>query len=140
VTLRKSIPSELSPTRYFLGTTLPTETLVADRLLIAAGVRSSWARRRKIAFAELLNELWVLPPARTSMSSRVQQAFQSEGLDMPRSGIVSLSINDHEVGSRPPPLLTWVILRLAASTRSQSNLWKSFGLRMSLRPKVAPVR
>jgi len=31
-------------------------------ILVAAGARSPWARRRRIELAELVNESWVLPP------------------------------------------------------------------------------
>ena len=38
------------------------EILYAPSLVVVAGSRSPWARRRRIALAELVNEPWVLPP------------------------------------------------------------------------------
>ena len=39
------------------------KTLYEDRLQIVAGVDNPWARRRKIALSDLVNERWCLPSA-----------------------------------------------------------------------------
>ena len=41
---------------------LDTEVLFHDRHFVVAGSRSRWARRRKVALSELVNEPWILPP------------------------------------------------------------------------------
>src|SRR5882762_8821712 len=38
------------------------EFLFEDSYVVAAGAQSPWARRRRIALAQLINEQWVLPP------------------------------------------------------------------------------
>jgi len=57
---------------------------------IVAGARSPWARRRKIALPDLVNESWVLPPAAGSRAaSVVTNAFRAHGLDRPRTTVVA---------------------------------------------------
>jgi hypothetical protein len=38
------------------------EFLFDEPYVFAAGVQSSWVRRRRIELAELVSELWTLPP------------------------------------------------------------------------------
>jgi DNA-binding transcriptional LysR family regulator len=52
--------------------------------LVVAGARSPWARRRRIELAELVNELWVLPPASGPIGSVAAEAFRASGLAYPR--------------------------------------------------------
>ena len=42
------------------------------------------ARRRKVAFADLANEAWVLPPPESGLGSVAREAFRASGLDYPR--------------------------------------------------------
>jgi DNA-binding transcriptional LysR family regulator len=46
-------------------------------------------RRRRIEIAELVNELWVLPPADSVIGSIVKDAFRASGLDYPRVSVVT---------------------------------------------------
>jgi DNA-binding transcriptional LysR family regulator len=64
---------------------LDAEVLFNDETLVAAAVESQWARRRKIDLAELANEHWILPPASTTNSMVVLEAFRSRGLTPPKS-------------------------------------------------------
>jgi DNA-binding transcriptional LysR family regulator len=49
-------------------------------ILVAAGARSPWARRRRIELAELVNESWVLPPPDSLIWPLVMEAFRDSGL------------------------------------------------------------
>jgi DNA-binding transcriptional LysR family regulator len=60
-----------------------TDALYEDRLQIVVGVDSGWARRRKIALADLVNERWCLPPADHPVGAMVQEAFRRNGLPPP---------------------------------------------------------
>lgn len=71
---------------------LTVETLLHDRLVVAAGAHGKWARRRKIDLAELTDEPWVLAPPGTWNYACVAEAFAMRGLSMPRLGLVSLSV------------------------------------------------
>jgi len=56
-----------------------------DSLVVAAGAQDPWARRRKVALAELANESWTLPPPTSVVGSIVMEAFRASGLDYPRT-------------------------------------------------------
>src|SRR5262249_12289781 len=49
----------------------------------------SWARRRRIAFAELLKEPWVLPPPGSEIASIAREAFRAYGVDYPRTTVIT---------------------------------------------------
>jgi DNA-binding transcriptional LysR family regulator len=63
------------------------EVLFEDRLVVVAGARSPWARRRKIELPELMQERWLLLPANNVLSSLIAQAFHAHGLDLPKESV-----------------------------------------------------
>jgi DNA-binding transcriptional LysR family regulator len=63
---------------------LEFEILYDPSLVVIAGSRSPWARRRRIALAELINEPWVLPPPKGIMGPAYLDVFRASGLDHPR--------------------------------------------------------
>src|SRR5262249_6614313 len=66
------------------------ELLFDESCVVAAGAQSPWARRRKIAFAELVNEPWVLPPRGSGVVGPVvAEAFGAAGLDYPGSTVAT---------------------------------------------------
>ena len=65
------------------------EFLFDDSYVVAAGAQNQWARRRRIEIAELVNELWVLPPPDSVIGSIVMDAFRAGGLDYPRVSVVT---------------------------------------------------
>jgi DNA-binding transcriptional LysR family regulator len=56
------------------------EFLFDDSSVVAAGAQSPWARRRRIEFAELLKESWVLPPPGSEIASIAKEAFRANGV------------------------------------------------------------
>ena len=66
---------------------LHAETLYDDAYVIVAGAQSSWARRRRIELADLMDEPWVLPPSDSAVGSIFFQAFRARGLDYPRVAV-----------------------------------------------------
>ena len=70
---------------------LNVEVLFDDRLVIGAGIRSPWARRRKIELAELINEAWILAPPDTTNYRVITEAFRERGLGVPRIALKTLS-------------------------------------------------
>src|SRR6266566_2878913 len=56
-------------------------------LLVAAGARSPWARRRRIELAELANEPWVLSPPHAGIGLVVKEVFRTSGLAYPRTTV-----------------------------------------------------
>jgi DNA-binding transcriptional LysR family regulator len=70
---------------------LNVEVLFDDRLVIAAGMGSRWARRRKIELAELIDEAWILAPPDTTNYRIITEAFRQRGLGVPRIALKTLS-------------------------------------------------
>jgi DNA-binding transcriptional LysR family regulator len=67
------------------------EFLFEDSFVVAAGAKSPWVRRRRIALAELANEPWVLPPSESLIGAVAMDAFRASGLDFPRATVVTLT-------------------------------------------------
>ena len=65
------------------------EFLFDDSYVVAAGAQNQWVRRRRIEIAELVNELWVLPPPDSVIGSIVMDAFRATGLEYPRVSVVT---------------------------------------------------
>ena len=61
--------------------------------LLVASSRSPWARRRKVALAELINEPWIHMPPDNVISSLVAAAFRRQGLGVPQETVTSLSMH-----------------------------------------------
>jgi DNA-binding transcriptional LysR family regulator len=60
------------------------EILFDDSLVVAVGAQSPWARRRRIALADLVGESWALPPPETAIGAAALEAFRASGVDFPR--------------------------------------------------------
>jgi DNA-binding transcriptional LysR family regulator len=69
------------------------EKLYDDPFVVVASAQNPWARRRSIKLAELMNELWALPPPESALASVIMEAFRASGLDYPRA---TVSVFAHE--------------------------------------------
>jgi len=74
------------------GNDVNVEYLFDDHLVIVAGLRSRWARRRKIDLAELHAERWMLGTPNTANYAHIAEAFRARGLDMPKVALETLSV------------------------------------------------
>ncbi len=63
------------------------EVLYDEPLVVLAGAKSPWARRRKVELAELMEAAWTLPPLESLYGSLVAEAFNSVGLNVPRASV-----------------------------------------------------
>src|SRR5689334_14911451 len=68
---------------------LDFQFLFDDSSIVAAGSQNRWVRRRRIEFAELLKESWVLPPPGSEIASIAVEAFRASGVDYPRTTVVT---------------------------------------------------
>ena len=69
-----------------------SEWLYDDPLVVAAGVQSPWARRRRIMLSELVNECWLFPQSESDMiASRIKEAFRASGLNVPRATLTTVA-------------------------------------------------
>ena len=70
------------------------DVLFDDDLVVVVGMRSPWARRRRIDLAELAHEQWILPPAPESWGYKtLANAFHVRGLGPPIISVNTLSIH-----------------------------------------------
>jgi DNA-binding transcriptional LysR family regulator len=72
---------------------LAAQILFHDRLYVVADAKNPWARRRRIALAELKDEPWILPPPDVWTGSLVADAFRRCGLEPPRITVRSPSLH-----------------------------------------------
>jgi DNA-binding transcriptional LysR family regulator len=63
------------------------EPLYDPSLVVMAGSRSPWARRRRIALVDLIDEPWVLPPPEGIMGPAYLEVFRASGLERPRIAV-----------------------------------------------------
>jgi DNA-binding transcriptional LysR family regulator len=76
-----------------LSDDLDLEILFEDELVLAAGLQSRWARRRKLELAELISAPWLLTAADTWNLLRVEEAFQASRLNMPKVTLTTFSVH-----------------------------------------------
>jgi DNA-binding transcriptional LysR family regulator len=77
--------------RPFMEDDLVAEILFDEPFQVVAGAQSTWARRRHIELADLVDEPWVLPPYDSVPGSFILEIFRANKLQPPSPGIVSLS-------------------------------------------------
>ena len=63
------------------------EILDDEPLVVLAGAKSPWARRRKVELVELMDAAWTLPPLESLYGSLVAEAFHGAGLNVPRASV-----------------------------------------------------
>jgi DNA-binding transcriptional LysR family regulator len=68
------------------------EVLFHDRIIVVAGPKSRWARRRKVELSELADEPWCLPPSDTLVGAFIADAFRTSGMKFPPRGVAMGSI------------------------------------------------
>ena len=71
---------------------LAAEVLYDDRLFVVVGAGSAWARRRKVALADLAGEPWVNAPSDSIVGSYLAEVFAAQGLSAPKVSVVSFSM------------------------------------------------
>jgi DNA-binding transcriptional LysR family regulator len=69
------------------------EILFPDPLIVVAGQGNPLTRRRKIEFAELMDEPWTIQPSDNFFGSLVAEAFRSVGFAPPRLTVATTSFN-----------------------------------------------
>jgi DNA-binding transcriptional LysR family regulator len=81
------------PSDGYLTKNLKAEVLFNDRLCLAVGLQSQWARRRKISLAELVNEPWIIMPLGAPGGISLVDLFQRNGLEVPKVSVTTFSIH-----------------------------------------------
>jgi DNA-binding transcriptional LysR family regulator len=70
-----------------VGDHLDADLLYEEPLVVVAGARNPWSRRRRIALADLTNSMWTLPPLDSLYGAVVVEAFGAHGLEVPRATV-----------------------------------------------------
>jgi DNA-binding transcriptional LysR family regulator len=71
------------------------EILFHDRHVPIADARSSWARRRKLTWAEVSDAPWVAAPPEFAVWDYVVSAFEAAGIQPPRVTVATMSLPTH---------------------------------------------
>jgi DNA-binding transcriptional LysR family regulator len=96
---------------------LAVEVLYQDRMFVVAAADSPWARRRKLALADLADAPWVNAPPDSIVGSYLADIFAAQGLGPPRISTVSFSMylrNTLLASGRYVALLPGSVLRFSA--------------------------
>jgi len=73
------------------GGEFESTVLFRDELVAVCGANSKWARRRKVALGELIDEPWCIPPPDSPVGSQFIAAFRAAGLEPPRRTVSGFS-------------------------------------------------
>jgi len=68
---------------------LHAEPLFQDPHVVVAGIQNPWIRRRRLTLGDLMDEQWTLPPPDSPYGAVVSEAFRANGLQLPRTVVVS---------------------------------------------------
>ena len=68
------------------------EVLYDNPYFVAAGAKNPWVRRRRVELAELVAELWVLPPLGSRLGSLTRDIFDAQELPYPRASVVATAL------------------------------------------------
>jgi DNA-binding transcriptional LysR family regulator len=79
-------------TSDILGSDVKAEFLFDDHLVVVAGPKTQWARRRKIELAELVGERWILGPPNTASYADTTAVFRARRISVPKVALESLSV------------------------------------------------
>jgi len=121
--------------RTFVADELNIEVLLHDPHYVVVGARSPWARRRKIALADLMNEPWIFPPNHVVMGL-IKEAFEANHLEAPEERVTAASIllrNQLLATGRFLTMLPDSVLRYTATQ------WSLKSLPIDLRIKPWPI-
>lgn len=110
---------------------LDVEVLGQDRHFVVAGTKSRWARKRKIALSELVNEPWIFPSTQV-IRALIAEAFGAAGLAIPREKVSagSIVLRNHLLATgRFLDVLPDSVLRLNAKQWSLKALPVALGVK-----------
>jgi DNA-binding transcriptional LysR family regulator len=72
-----------------------TKVLFQEPVFVTSRQNNKLTRRRKVSLAEIAGEAWSLPPPGAIGHSALKAAFDAAGLNMPRSTVVTFSLQMH---------------------------------------------
>ena len=104
---------------------IAAEPLYNERMLVVAGKDTTWSRRRRMSWSELLDAPWILSPVEVTRESPFTEALSNLGASLPSNLIVSASLN-LRVGLLPTgrfvTLMPYSVLRFGSLRKMVSPL------------------
>ena len=85
IALSRAVPHQF-------GEEFNLEVLFDDPAVVAAGLNSRWARRRRIELADLVDASWVVTPRGTMATMLLEQAFRDAALPTPKLRVMTFSV------------------------------------------------
>jgi len=76
---------------------IEVEFLFEEPVVIAAGVRSRWARRSSVEIPDLANANWIVGPGDSDLARRVSEVLLMRGLQLPTTSVVTRSFYFREI-------------------------------------------
>jgi DNA-binding transcriptional LysR family regulator len=126
------------PVQGVLDEELSAEILFNDPFSIVVGETSKWARRRKLALVDLVDEPWVMTPLDALGGRFVSEAFGVDGLKPPNLVVTTFSIHlrNHLVGSgRFVTALPASVLRI----NGRRHLLKELPIKLTAQPSPVAI-
>jgi DNA-binding transcriptional LysR family regulator len=102
-----------------------TEIIFRENFCLAVGAQNSWARRRKVDLAELVDEKFVMPAFGAPGPDAIKAAFEARGLSPPSVAVTTYSVHLRNLlgmGGRFIVALPGSILELYADTFALKRL------------------
>jgi DNA-binding transcriptional LysR family regulator len=76
---------------------LEAEVLLHERICLVAAAEGSWARRRKLSFADLSKASFIAPPPGTDGAIALEAAFRAAGLSDPHIALRTFSVHARNI-------------------------------------------
>jgi DNA-binding transcriptional LysR family regulator len=126
------------PVRGRLTEELNAEVLFRDRYTLVVGENSKWARRRRVALGDLIDEPWIMTPLDALGDSFLANAFKTRGLKPPGLVITTFSIHLRNNLVGDGKFITALPDSVLRIYRKRHGL-KELPIELSIRPPVAAV-
>jgi DNA-binding transcriptional LysR family regulator len=81
------------PSHGRLDEELNADVLFDDPYSLVVGAKSRWARRRRIDFADLVDEPWIIPPLDAIGAYHLADAYTARGMKAPNFVIATFSLH-----------------------------------------------
>jgi DNA-binding transcriptional LysR family regulator len=107
------------------------DLLFDDRMVMVAGAKSRFARRRKVDLAELVDEPWILSPPKGWSYELVAEAFKSRGLRVPSPAMMT---NTMELRTRLLATGEFITVVPTSALNSDSHALKILPVELPARP------
>jgi DNA-binding transcriptional LysR family regulator len=115
---------------------LTVEVLFEEPFVLVGSGQSRWSRLRKVKFADLAGEPWVLPPYDSVPGRRIADIFRANNVEPPRPSMITMSghltsalvASGHYLGLLPWSLVTENAMGLKPLTVRYQTQWISVGL------------